>query len=138
MKVHVPIALLIALLGICLYGIGLLVSGVYAPALPASVGSTLDIPVRIAIPVIAVDAPIAFDVVWDTDTVVPGAPGGALLQARTGSDVFARLPELQEGDELFIESNDREVVRFVVTNSPDGAWVELVTDGVRVFAKRTP
>lgn len=92
-------------------------------------------PVRLRIPVIAVDAPALVplglgpdhqleapakfgDVGWYAAGPVPGDPGPAVIAAhvdsRSGPAPFFRLRDLKGGDEVFVMRSDGHETRFVV------------------------
>jgi hypothetical protein len=108
-------------------------SGSPAPRPPAD-RAPAAVPVRIDIPRLGVAAPIdpmALDeegaitvppqldrAGWYSGLEAPGEPGTAVivghLDSRSGPAVFARVPELDAGDEIFVELADHSTVRFVV------------------------
>lgn len=66
----------------------------------------------------ALDVPDFGSAGWYEHSVVPGAPGAAVLaghvDSTTGPDVFHRLEELQPGDEVLVRHADGATSSFVV------------------------
>lgn len=97
-----------------------------------------DLPVRLIIPSINVDAPIqfvgvnsagematpssAFEVGWYKLGPIPGEAGNAViaghLDDKDGNPgVFSNLSKLKKGDRLYIENNQDELIKFLVRES---------------------
>lgn len=101
-------------------------------------------PVRLAIPAIGVDAPTIdldlrgpepevpqnfADTGWYTQTRRPGEIGPAIIaghvDSASGPAVFARLDELQVGDEIIVSAADGESRTFAVVDSAQYSKYEL-------------
>ena len=99
------------------------------------------LPAYIRIPVIGVDAVIDTSALPDTvyfeyASALPGTQGVARMSG-SAEDVFNRLHELQEGDELFIQNMKGDVMRFVVGEGEN--MLELTaSNDVRIRAVFVP
>jgi LPXTG-site transpeptidase (sortase) family protein len=108
-----------------------------APATPTPVPATppplRDVPYRITIPKIGVNAPVAtygldangvpevplnkYDVAWYNFSSEPGAGGNAVFAGHVtwnGAAVFYNLDKLAAGDEVLLEGNDGTKLRYTV------------------------
>jgi sortase (surface protein transpeptidase) len=107
------------------------------------------LPVRILIPAIAVNADVEplhrdadgslqtprdwSDAGWFADGVTPGDRGPAVIvghvdSARDGPAVFFRLPELQQGDEVLVQTRNGPTQRFLVDVTRQFPKTEFPTD----------
>ncbi len=106
-------------------------------------------PRRLIIPSIGVDADVQHvginesgnmmvpsnftDVGWYKYGVTPGGRGSAVIAGHVDnglglSGVFKRLNELQEGDEVLVESAQGSSTRFIVTSSRSYPYTEVPVD----------
>ncbi len=130
-------------------------SGVMVPAENSVALSTSSPPVRLLIPSLGIDANVQSvgitskgnmgvpsnytDVGWYKHGTIPGELGSAVMDGHVSNGfslpgVFRRLGELQEGDDVYVVTEDGSKLHFVVTGKEVYPYKEAPT--ARIFKEQ--